>query len=134
MPVIHLGSQQQLGDVDNILAQLEALDVAFELEGPPPRRSTPATVVGGIVLPVVLALSVLSWLAPRVLSPARFAALHAWGSALRQRGGSLLRPIAGVNWGLLREHVTRVCVYGNFDIILDHFSRISQLSPAPHAL
>ena len=24
--------------------------------------------------------------------------------------------------------------YGNFDIILDHFSRISQLSPTPHAL
>ena len=25
-------------------------------------------------------------------------------------------------------------MYGNFDIILDHFSRISQLQPTPHAL
>ena len=25
-------------------------------------------------------------------------------------------------------------LYGNFDIILDHFPRISQLHPTPHAL
>ena len=38
----------------------------------------------------------------------------------------------------LKEGVPRTAylgvVYGNFDIILDHFSRISQLQPNPHAL